>query len=75
MTIFTDRYAVRLWIWVFFGIFFAFEAIRTPSLWFMTMCAAFAIAFLALVGFGLKARIDARRRGEDPSIDKVAHDA
>jgi hypothetical protein len=74
-TLYTDRYALRLWIWLFFAAFFAFEAVRTPSAWFMAVCIAFAVAFVLLAGFGLKARFDAKRRGEDPSIYRVVDDA
>jgi len=72
-TIYTDRYALRLWIWLLLGAWFLFHAATPPADWKSVIWLA-GSAFWFWSAFKELARA-ALRRDDDPSIYKVADDA
>ena len=74
-TIYTDRYAIRLWIWLLFGAWFLFSAITPPLNWKSAIWLVGSVVSFSLAVVEFKRRRDARTRGEDPSIYKVIDDA
>ncbi|HET9460154.1 MAG TPA: hypothetical protein VFO51_09265 [Sphingomicrobium sp.] len=74
-TIYTDRYAVRVWIWLFLGAWFLFNALTPPADWRAAVWLA-GSAFWFWLAFKEVARRRAlRRRGDDPTIYRVFDDA
>ena len=73
-TIYTDRYAARLWIWISLTAWFLFNGLTPPLSWWSVVWIAGSAYWLWLAFKEFKRRRDARQLGEDPSIYKVIDD-
>ena len=73
-TIYTDRYALRLWIWLFLAGWFLFNGVTPPFSWRSVIWLAGSAFWAWQAVKELKRRRGARERGEDPSIYKIVDD-
>ena len=74
-TIYTDRYAIRLWLFGFLTIWMGYKGLVGDKGW-LQILSILAAAYSAYATFKeIKRRNDARRAGSDPSIYKVIDNA
>jgi hypothetical protein len=71
MTIYTDRYAIRLWIFAFLSISMGYKGLMEDSGWLQILSIIAAAYWGYLVIKELRRRKNARRLGSDPSVYKV----
>jgi hypothetical protein len=74
-TVYTDRYAIRLWIFAFLTIWMGYKGLAEDTGWLqiLSIMAAFFWAYSALKE--LRRRQKARQSGSDPSVYKVVDNA
>jgi hypothetical protein len=74
-TIYTDRYAIRLWIFALLTISMGYKGLIEDSGWLqiLSIIAASYWAYSAAKEF--RRRKNARRSGSDPSVYKVVDNA
>ena len=69
--VYTDRYALRLLVWLFLAVWFAYQGLSNQGSLSATIWFLGALWWAALFAWELTRRVRARRAGRDPSIIRI----